>query len=172
MKFHKVHVYNGTLIYLLLLTSYPMILRIKSKQLQIKQDECERTSKHPYKNSFHNVACSSKINFTNTKNIAATDLDATAILLEPMRVPVGDVIPELLKSPVELHRLCKVPELDVTEQDRCCGGCGLRGVGVVRLPRRRGGGGGGGEVCVGEGEVGTGDMLVELGLSECKEPVD
>jgi len=42
------------------------------------------------------------------------------------------------------------------------------GLGVERLPR----GGGGGGVCVGEGEVGTGDTLVELGLSECKEPVD
>lgn len=44
----------------------------------------------------------------------------------------------------------------------------MQGLGVVRVPR----GGGGGGVCVGEGEVGTGDMLVELGLSECKEPVD
>lgn len=53
--------------------------------------------------------------FTNTRSITckinATDLDATAILLEPTRVLVGDVIPELLKSPVELQRLCKVPEL-------------------------------------------------------------
>ena len=52
---------------------------------------------------------------TNTKNITcqiiATDLDATATLLETTRVAVGDVIPELLKSPVELQRLCKVPEL-------------------------------------------------------------
>lgn len=45
----------------------------------------------------------------------------------------------------------------------------MLGLGVERLPR---GGGGGGGVCVGEGEVGTGDTLVELGLSECKEPVD
>lgn len=90
------------------------------------------------------------------------------MLLEPIRVPVGDVIPELLKSPVELQRLCKLPELDATELGRCCGGCGVRRLGVVRPPE----GGGGGGVCVGEGEVGTGDMLVELGLSECNDPVD
>lgn len=46
----------------------------------------------------------------------------------------------------------------------------MLGLGVERLPR--GGGVGGGGVCVGEGEAGTGDTLVELGLSECKEPVD
>jgi hypothetical protein len=55
------------------------------------------------------------IYYTNKKSIScqttATDLDATAIVLELIRVPVGDVIPELLKSPVELQRLCKVLEL-------------------------------------------------------------
>lgn len=90
-----------------------------------------------------------------------------AILLEPIRLPVGDVIPELLKSPVEHQRLCKLPEPDTTEVGRCCVGCGVRGLGVTRPP-----GGGGGGVCVGEGDVGTGDTLVELGLSECNEPVD
>jgi hypothetical protein len=94
-------------------------------------------------------------------HIAITHLDAMAMLLGLISVPVGDVIPELLKSPVELQRLCKLLEPDPTELGRCCDGCG------VRTP-----GGGGGGVCVGEGEVGTGDTLVELGLSECNEPVD
>lgn len=43
-------------------------------------------------------------------NDLVASLDATATLLETI-VLVGDVIPELLKSPVELQRLCKVPEL-------------------------------------------------------------
>jgi len=70
-------------------------------------------------NSFHIASCLSIIYFTYcscyTKNITcqiiATDLDAAATLLEIITVLVGDVIPELLKSPVELQRLCKVPEL-------------------------------------------------------------
>ena len=86
------------------------------------------------------------------------------MLLDPMRVPVGDVMPELLKSPVELQRLCRLLVLELTELGLCWG---VRGLGVVRPP-----GVGGGGVCVGEGEVGTGDTLVELGLSECSDPVD
>lgn len=56
-----------------------------------------------------------------------------------------------MKSPVELQRLDKerFPEDDV-------------GVGVLAV----------GLVGDGEGEVGTGETLLELGESECSEPVD
>lgn len=55
----------------------------------------------------------------------------------------------LLKSPVELHRFDKdkLPDAEV----------GVLAVGLV------------GE---GEGDVGTGETLLELGESECNEPVD
>lgn len=59
----------------------------------------------------------------------------------------------LLKSPVELQRL-------LSERLLACVEVGVGGVLAV------------GRVGEGEGEVGTGDTLLELGESECSEPVD
>jgi hypothetical protein len=80
------------------------LIKTASIMLNVSQKYTLRTVSRPsitYCNNTKNITC----------QIIATDLDAIATLLETTRVAVGDVIPELLKSPVELQRLCKVPEL-------------------------------------------------------------